>query len=100
MNPNSRRAWAVRCLIAAHIALSATSLFAETGKLVVRVVDQETLKPLPARLMLRASDGTYPGDRMGISAKQWPHIEAHAVFLRGEQAFEVPAGRTSVTAAH
>jgi hypothetical protein len=89
----------MRRLIAVLVALSTTSLFAQTGKLVVRVVDQETRKLLPARLVLRASDGTYPGDRMGISAKQWPHIEGHAVFVRGEQSFEVPAGRTAITAA-
>ena len=95
--------WTIHCFfatVAMLVAVPATSLLAQTGTLVVRVVDRETRKPLPARLALRASDGTYPGDRMGISAKQWPNLEGHAVFLRGEQSFELPAGRTTITAAH
>ena len=52
-----------------------------------------------ARLALRASDGSYPGDRLALSAKAWPNLEAHAVFIRGEQAFDLPAGKASITAA-
>ena len=48
----AKRAWVTRLLMAAQMVLPATSLLADTGTLVVRVVDQETLRPLPARLML------------------------------------------------
>lgn len=72
---------------------------AATGKLMVRVVDAETGRPMPARLVLRASDGTYPGDRLNASADRWPHIEAHGIFIAGEATFELPPGTTSVTAA-
>ncbi|MEX2120903.1 MAG: CehA/McbA family metallohydrolase [Pirellulales bacterium] len=73
---------------------------AQTGRLSVRVVDNETGEPMAARLALQASDGTWPGDRLGCSAARWPHIEAHGVFIPGQQTFELPAGRTSILAAH
>lgn len=72
---------------------------AETGKLTVRVIDDETDAAMPARLALKASDGTYPGDRLRLAADRWPNLEAHAVFMDGEETFELPAGTTSVTAA-
>lgn len=67
----------IRCLratIATLICLVATPLIGQTGKLTIRVLDEETGKPFPARLALKAADGTYPGDRLGCSAKQWPGI--------------------------
>lgn len=73
---------------------------AETGRLMVRVVDDQTGLILPARIALRTSDGKYPGDRLDCSAKNWPYIEAHGVFLRREETFTLPAGKTVVTAAH
>src|SRR5688572_16596081 len=86
--------------------LTAGALFASNlapegrGRLPVRVVDAATGVPLPARLSMRSSDGRYPGDRLDSSAARWPHIEAHAVFLSGQETFALPAGKTAVTAAH
>lgn len=85
---------AVACLLLLH----PENAVAATGKLVVRVTDADTGKPVPARLSLRASDGTYPGDRIALAAGQWPHIDAHGVFIDGEGTFELPAGMTSITA--
>jgi hypothetical protein len=79
--------------------LCCRSADAETGKLTVRVVDDETGDAMPARLSLQASDGTYPGDRLRLSADRWPNLEAHAIFIDGEETFELPEGTTSVTAA-
>ncbi|HEV7282951.1 MAG TPA: CehA/McbA family metallohydrolase [Pirellulaceae bacterium] len=79
------------------VARQATAV--ETGNLAVRVLDDETGATMPARLVLKASDGTYPGDRLRLSADRWPNIDAHAVFIDGEETFELPAGTTSVTAA-
>jgi hypothetical protein len=87
-------------LMFAVLSLLTTSLNAATGVLEVQVVDAETNEPIPARLALKASDGTYPGDRLDCVATRWPSIEAHAVFIRGRQSFDLPAGTTSVTAAH
>lgn len=73
---------------------------AESGHLQVRVFDADSGNKLPARLMIRASDGTNPGDRLDASAERWPHIEAHGFFVDGETTVELPAGKTSITAAH
>jgi hypothetical protein len=83
---------------AAHAA-AAHAAAAPTGKLLVRVSDAGTGKPIAARLSVRASDGTYPGDRIGLSASQWPNLDAHGVFVDGEGAFELPPGEVSVVAA-
>lgn len=92
---------AVRMIGLACIAFfTASPALAETGKLTIRVLDRDTEKLLPARLVLKAADGSYPGDRIDYSASRWPNIEAHAVFIAGEQTFELPAGKTTVTAAH
>jgi hypothetical protein len=64
------------------------------------VADAETGRTLPARLVLGASDGKYPGDRLQLSAANWPNLEAHAVFTRGEETFQFPPGKTTITAAH
>jgi hypothetical protein len=84
----------------AALALAARLPAAETGKLTVRVLDAKTGQPMPARLALRASDGTYPGDRLAVSAARWPNMEIHGVFIPGEQTFDLPPGPTLVTAAH
>jgi hypothetical protein len=73
---------------------------ADTGRLTVRTIDAQSGNPLPARLVLATSDGRYPGDRLGCYASHWPGIEAHAVFINGRADFDVPAGKTVVTAAH
>lgn len=86
---------------AALLALwSAAPQAAGPARLTVRVLDAETGRVLPARLILRASDGSYPGDRLALSAAQWPHIEAHGVFTKDEATFELPPGKTEITAAH
>jgi hypothetical protein len=91
----------VACLLAVLLScVSAGELIAENVKLTVRVVDDATGAKIPARLVLQTSDGKYPGDRLGASADQWPHLEAHAVFIAGEATFEVPTGKTAITAAH
>ncbi|MDB5302918.1 MAG: hypothetical protein JWM97_467, partial [Phycisphaerales bacterium] len=72
----------------------------ETGKLAVRVTDAQTGRPLPARLSLQASDGTYPADRIGLTAADWPHIEAHGIFIPGEDTFDLPPGKTKLIAGH
>ena len=77
-----------------------TLLAAETGRLTVRVVDADGGTTIPARLVLRDSNGKYPDDRLQCSADRWPHIEAHAIFIAGEKTFELPAGKTLVMAAH
>lgn len=82
------------------LALIAGDAVADTGQLAVRVVDDATGELLPARLMLQTSDGKYPGDRLGATAQQWPHIEAHGLFIDGAEKFTVPEGKTSITAAH
>src|SRR3954463_7493374 len=73
---------------------------AEHSKLTVRVSDADTGDVLPARLAIKAFDGSYPGDRLRLSSKQWPNIEGHAVFIAGEETIELPAGTTSIVAAH
>jgi hypothetical protein len=70
----------------------------ETGKLAVRVTDAQTGQLLPARLSLQASDGTYPADRIGLTAADWPHVEAHGVFIPGEGTFDLPPGKTKLIA--
>lgn len=79
--------------------LLTTPAAAATGTLSVQVSDAETGELMPSRLVIRASDGTYPGDRLDCSAARWPGIEAHAVFMSGKQSFELPVGKTSVIAA-
>src|SRR4051812_46049648 len=72
----------------------------QAAKLTVRVTDAQTGKILPARLSLRASDGSYPGDRLRLTAGEWPGLEGHALFTPGQHTFDLPPGATSVTAAH
>jgi len=81
------------------LAVGTLAMAAETGTLRVRVRDAETGRPLPARLALRASNGSYPGDRIVLSARRWPGLEAHGVFIDGEGTFELPEGTTSIVAA-
>src|SRR4051812_29001458 len=73
---------------------------AETGHLVVRILDGQTGHELPARLVLETSDGKFPGDRLACSADRWPNIAAHGVFIDGHAEFDVPEGKTLLTAAH
>ena len=73
---------------------------APTGRVQVLTVDASTQKQLPARLVLQTSDGEYPGDRLASSATRWPNIEAHGAFIDGAATFDVPTGKTSLTAAH
>ena len=88
-------------LVLLLLTLSATAPEArgENGKLTVRVTDAGSDEVMPARLSLRAADGTFPGDRLGLSAKEWPGLEAHAVYIAGEQTLELPAGEVVITAA-
>lgn len=86
-------------VLAASGLIGGQSTAEETGKLTVRVLDDESGRVMPARLVLKASDGTYPGDRLRMSADRWPNIEAHAVFIDGEETFDLPAGTTSIAAA-
>jgi hypothetical protein len=85
------------CLLLLSSASSAPAY--EPGTLKIQVVDDATGDPIPVRLSLRASDGTYPGDRMGMSADRWPNIDGHAVFIDGAGSFALPPGKTSITAA-
>ncbi|MGC4042782.1 MAG: CehA/McbA family metallohydrolase [Armatimonas sp.] len=71
-----------------------------TTQVTIRVMDAETGKPLPARLVLLTSDGKYPGDRLAVSAKDWPNREIHGVFIREAETFPLPPGKTRITAAH
>ncbi len=87
-------------VLAALVLLSAGSASAGTGRLMVRVRDARTGRIIPARLVLRSSDGRYPGDRIGLDGGDRSRIEAHGVFIGGEGSFELPAGRTSIIAAH
>ena len=87
--------WILACLL-----LAIETSRADTGKLVVRTVDGDSGRIIPARLILQSSDGNFPGDRLNCSSKQWPHIEAHGIFIDGEEAFDLPLGPTSITAAH
>jgi hypothetical protein len=64
----------------------------------MRVVDADTGETMPARLALRASDGSYPGDRIGLAAGAWPNIDAHGVFIDKAETFDLPPGKTSVVA--
>jgi hypothetical protein len=87
-------------IVAAMLSLSVGQATAGTGRLIVKVRDAGTGQDLPARIALRASDDRYPGDRIGLSARDWPGIEAHGVFIDGEGSFELPEGSTSIVAAH
>ncbi len=89
----------IPALLVAAGCVSADAAQLATGKLTVAVVDAETGLPLPARLVLQSSDGKYPGDRLDCFASRWPQIEAHGVFLRGRETYELPAGKTSIVAA-
>ncbi len=86
-------------VVATALAI-ATSASAATGRVEVHVVDAGTSQPLPARLVLKTSDGQFPGDRIGCAATRWPNIEAHGIFIDGSGTFEVPPGSTSISAAH
>ncbi len=81
-------------------AATGASCFAETGQLRIRVVDDASGTQMPARIVLRDAKGSYPGDRLAITADRWPNIEAHGVFISGETSFDLPPGKTRVTAAH
>lgn len=73
---------------------------ADQGRLTLRVLDDQSGQVMPARVVLLAADGSYPGDRLAATADHWPNIEAHGVFIAGEATFDLPAGRTRITAAH
>lgn len=89
------------CTIVGTLALLCLGATGQsTVPLTVRVVDAETNKPLPARLVVLSSEGKYPGDRLAVSAKDWPNREIHGVFTRGTETFPLPPGKTTVTAAH
>lgn len=98
----SRPAHALTALALGLLALVRVQVAAAQsgGRLALRVTDAATGQPLPARVALRAADGTYPGDRIALSADRWPNIEAHGVFTRGTETFDLPPGATSVTVAH
>ncbi len=84
----------------AIVSLIGAAASAATGRLEVHVVDATTGQPLPARLVLKTSDGRYPGDRLGCELARWPNLEAHGIFIDGSGTFEVPPGPTTVSAAH
>lgn len=75
-----------------------THAHSATGELTVRVVDADTRQSLAARLVLRAADGSYPGDRIGLVRDKWPNLEAHGIFISGEGTFTLPPGKTMLTA--
>ncbi|HEY2157854.1 MAG TPA: hypothetical protein VGH33_19655, partial [Isosphaeraceae bacterium] len=83
-------------VLAALVLLSAGPASAGNGRLIVRVRDAGTGRIMPARLVLRTSDGRYPADRIGLDGEDRSGIEAHGVFVGGEGSFELPAGRTSI----
>ena len=87
-------------ILAVLLLLSSGRASAGTGRLIVKVRDAGTGRNIPARLAIRASDGRYPGDRIGLHGGDRSGIEAHGVFIDGEGSFELPAGRTSIVAAH
>lgn len=87
-------------LLFVHGCVIASAALADSGKLTIRVKDAASGEAMAARLVLRTADGKYPGDRLAASAQQWPHIEAHAVFIDGDATFELPAGKMTITAAH
>lgn len=82
------------------LTIVATAAATDVGQLAVRVVDDATGEAIPARLILQTSDGKYLGDRLGASAQQWPNIEAHGLFMDGDETFEIPEGKTTLIAAH
>src|SRR5688572_526264 len=88
------------CWILACLLLAMETSWADTGKLIVRTLDGESGRVIPARLVLQSSNGKFPGDRLDTSSKQWPHIEAHGIFSDGEETFDLPPGPTSITVAH
>ena len=69
-----------------------------SGKLRVVVVDDQTARPLTARIVLKTADGKYPDDRIALSQDNWPNIEAHGVFVEGAGEFDVPPGKTRLRA--
>jgi len=51
--------------------------------------------------VLRASDGTYPGDRLDCLSEPLALLRKRMEYLsRGEETFSLPAGMTTLTAAH
>jgi hypothetical protein len=48
--------------------------------------------------VLRAADGSHPGDRIGLARDNWPGLEAHGIFVSGEVTFMLPAGKTFLAA--
>lgn len=76
------------------------SLPLQAGQLKVTVIDKSSGEPISARVELRAADGTFHHDRVGMRLKDWPYIEAHGAFFRGTKTFEMPEGRARIRAAH
>ncbi len=102
-NPIYRRLCSIAFILALFFlgfSLVPAAIGRSTAQVTVRVVDAETNQLLPARLVVRSSDGKYPGDRLDVSAKDWPNREIHGVFVRGTETFALPPGKTVVTAAH
>jgi hypothetical protein len=86
--------------LAMLLLLSPARASGATGRLIVKVHDAGTGRNIPARLVIRASDGRYPDDRIGLDGEDRSGINAHGVFIDGDGSFELPAGRTSIVAAH
>lgn len=92
-------AMALRCFAACVFFFMVGSLVhAETGMLRVQITDAETQQQIAARVVLRSSDGKYPGDRIGLSRNHWPNLEAHGVFIAGPTSFQIPTGKTFIQA--
>lgn len=79
------------CVLTQAIACSAVG-----SELSVRVRDADTRQPLSARFSIRAADGTYPDDRIGLSRDKWPNIEAHGVFSNGDTTVALPDGAADI----
>jgi hypothetical protein len=88
------------CFFVFHALAPYEAVAVDKGQLTVKVVDDASGQSMPARLSLQASDGSFPGDRIGATSDRWPNIEAHGVFIPGEATFDLPAGKTAIIAAH
>jgi hypothetical protein len=86
------------CAVLSVVACSSAFGQELSGKLGVLVLDAETKMPLAARVVLRTADGKYPGDRIALTKSKWPNIEAHGMFVAGEDEFDVLPGKTVVQA--
>lgn len=71
---------------------------ADAVPLTIRVVDAETDELIAARVEIRASDGTFPLDRIALTADPMQNIEAHGFFIDGEATLAVRPGKTLVRA--